>query len=82
MHRCGVSEPLQIGANGFPVPGQLSVWGSVPYPDQTGGKAKGKAVTVTAKAKGKNNGTVTVTAKAKGKNNGKVTPKVANQTAL
>jgi len=53
MHRCGVAEPLEIGPNGFPVPGQLSVWGSVPYPDQTGGgKGKGKA----GKAKGKNAG--------------------------
>jgi len=46
MHHCGVSEPLEIGANGFPVPNQLSVWGSVPYPDQTNnqttGKGKGK----------------------------------------
>jgi len=51
MHRCGVSEPLKIGPDGFPVPGQLSVWGSVPYPDQTG---KGKAKGGKAKGKGKN----------------------------
>jgi len=53
MHRCGVSEPLEIGPNGMPVPGQLSVWGSVPYPDGSGmPKAKGKAGK--AKGKGKN----------------------------
>jgi len=39
MHHCSVAVPLQIGPNGFPVPGQLSVWGSVPYPDQSGGSA-------------------------------------------
>lgn len=35
MRRCGVSQKLKIGPNGFPVPGQLSVWGQVPYPDET-----------------------------------------------
>jgi hypothetical protein len=38
MNRCGTSEPLKLGPNGFPIPGQLSVWGEVPYPDEIGGK--------------------------------------------
>jgi len=36
MRRCGVKEKLIIGPDGFPVPGQLSVWGNVPYPDEVG----------------------------------------------
>jgi len=56
MHHCGTSETLKIGPDGFPVPGQLSVWGQVPYPDQTG-KAMGKGKAGKAKGKGKNNGT-------------------------
>jgi len=59
MHHCGVSEPLKIGPDGFPVPGQVESWGEVPYPDQSGkGKAgKGKAK---GKAKGKNSNSTQV----------------------
>jgi len=61
MHHCGVSEPLEIGANGFPVPGQLSVWGEVPYPDQSGkGKVKGKAKGKGKAVKGKNSNSTQV----------------------
>jgi len=54
MHRCGVSETLKIGPDGFPVPGQLSVWGEVPYPDGSGGGKAGKGKGKAGKAKGKN----------------------------
>jgi hypothetical protein len=58
MHRCGTRETLKIGPDGFPVPGQLSVWGEVPYPDEVSGKGKGgKAGKGKGKGKNANNGT-------------------------
>lgn len=44
MHHCGTSEPLLIGPNGFPLPGQTESWGQVPYPDQTQSSGKGKGI--------------------------------------
>jgi hypothetical protein len=41
MHRCSTSQKLKIGPDGFPVPGQLSVWEPVPYPDETPSSTSG-----------------------------------------
>jgi len=74
MHRCGVSEPLQIGPNGFPVPGQLSVWGGVPYPDgsgTTGGKGSGTTGSGTTASGTTASGTTGKAGKAKGKGKAK-----------
>lgn len=82
MHRCGVNEPLLIGPNGFPVPGQLSVWGQVPYPDEEAPTAAPpSAAAPTAKAKAPSAAAPAPTAaaptaaapttKAKGKGKGK-----------
>jgi len=48
MRHCSVAEKLKIGPDGFPVKGQLSVWGNVEYPDHSGVMAVDGSATMAA----------------------------------